>query len=225
MSEPTQRINTADFAGVRETHIEEQELVDLALNNLSGDDEQSIRGHLNTCPTCRERLKALHLEDGMGATKVRDPMVGQTLGEYRVEAALARGGAEPERKPSADGQILVCDTVPPAELAQLAETGLRGLICTASSPYSHTAILARGLRLPFACVAPGTDETPRNGESPRGLVARLVEIPMGAVVRIGVGQPELFRRGAHQHDRGPADDLDGGNLGQFADSWIVGHAC
>jgi phosphotransferase system enzyme I (PtsI) len=69
----------------------------------------------------------------------------------RVYAALARGGAEPERKPSAEGQILVCDTVPPAEIAQLAESGLRGLICTASSPYSHTAILARGLRLPFAC--------------------------------------------------------------------------
>ena len=69
----------------------------------------------------------------------------------RVYAALARGGAQPERKPSAEGQILVCDTVPPAELAQLAETGLRGLICTASSPYSHTAIFARGLRLPFAC--------------------------------------------------------------------------
>ena len=92
MSEPTQRINTADFAGVRETHIDEQELVDLALNNLSADDEDSVRGHLNTCPACRERLKALHLEDGMGATKVRDPMVGQMLGEYRVEAALARGG-------------------------------------------------------------------------------------------------------------------------------------
>ena len=69
----------------------------------------------------------------------------------RVYAALARGGAEPERKPSAEGQILVCDTVAPAELAQLAETGLRGLVCTASSPYSHTAIVARGLRLPFAC--------------------------------------------------------------------------
>jgi phosphotransferase system enzyme I (PtsI) len=69
----------------------------------------------------------------------------------RVYAALQRGGAEPERKASAEGQILVCDTVPPAELAQLADSGLRGLICTASSPYSHTAILARGLRLPFAC--------------------------------------------------------------------------
>ncbi|MBI2396186.1 MAG: phosphoenolpyruvate--protein phosphotransferase [Xanthomonadales bacterium] len=69
----------------------------------------------------------------------------------RVYAALARGGAEPERKPSAEGQILVCETVAPAELAQLAESGLRGLVCTASSPYSHTAIVARGLRLPFAC--------------------------------------------------------------------------
>lgn len=69
----------------------------------------------------------------------------------RVHAALARGGAEPERKHSAEGQILVCDTVPPAELGkQLADSGLRGLICTASSPYSHTAILA--LAAPALCL-------------------------------------------------------------------------
>ncbi len=69
----------------------------------------------------------------------------------RVYAALQRGGAEPARPASADGQILVCDTVAPAELAHLVDNGLRGLICTASSAYSHTAIVARGLRLPFAC--------------------------------------------------------------------------
>ena len=69
----------------------------------------------------------------------------------RVYAALQRGGAEPARTASAEGQILVCDTVAPAELAHLVDGGLRGLICTASSAYSHTAIVARGLRLPFAC--------------------------------------------------------------------------
>lgn len=67
----------------------------------------------------------------------------------RVFAALQRGGAEPERKSGASGEILVCETVAPADLAQLQEQGLLGVIATASSPYSHTAILARSYRMPM----------------------------------------------------------------------------
>ena len=73
----------------------------------------------------------------------------------RVFAALQRGGAEPERKGGASGEILVCETVAPADLAQLQEQGLLGIVATASSPYSHTAILARSYRLPMVCGVKG----------------------------------------------------------------------
>ena len=73
----------------------------------------------------------------------------------RVFAALQRGGAEPERKGGAGGEILVCETVAPADLAQLQEQGLLGIVATASSPYSHTAILARSYRMPMVCGVKG----------------------------------------------------------------------
>lgn len=71
----------------------------------------------------------------------------------RVFAALQRGGAEPERKPKAVDEILICETIAPADLAALVEQGLKGLVATASSPYSHTAILARSFGIPMVCGA------------------------------------------------------------------------
>lgn len=73
----------------------------------------------------------------------------------RVFATLQRGGAEPDRSARADDEILVCETLPPADLAQLHEQGLLGVIATASSPYSHTAILARSFRMPMICGVKG----------------------------------------------------------------------
>lgn len=61
----------------------------------------------------------------------------------------------------------------------------RRLLLASTSPYRR-ALLER-LRLPFACVAPGTDETPRNGESPRGLVARLSLAKAAAVAQRAPG--------------------------------------
>ncbi|MBK8283491.1 MAG: phosphoenolpyruvate--protein phosphotransferase [Ahniella sp.] len=71
----------------------------------------------------------------------------------RVFAALQRGGAEPERKLNAIDEILVCETIAPADLAALVDQGLKGLVATASSPYSHTAILARSFGIPMLCGA------------------------------------------------------------------------
>jgi len=71
----------------------------------------------------------------------------------RVFTALQRGGAEPERKLKAIDEILVCETIAPADLAALVEQGLKGVVATASSPYSHTAILARSFNIPMVCGA------------------------------------------------------------------------
>lgn len=68
----------------------------------------------------------------------------------RVQAALSRESSSEERKLAARvGEILVSDTVAPAELVPLAEHGVLGFVLTAGSTLSHSAILARSLRLPM----------------------------------------------------------------------------
>jgi phosphotransferase system enzyme I (PtsI) len=72
----------------------------------------------------------------------------------RVQAALARESSEEERKLAARvGEILVSDTVAPSELVPLAEHGVLGVVLTSGSPLSHSAILARSLRLPMIVAA------------------------------------------------------------------------
>jgi phosphotransferase system enzyme I (PtsI) len=65
----------------------------------------------------------------------------------RVYAALHRGHA-PQAMGVA-GEVLVTDTVAPAELAQLAERGVVAIVTAQGSPLSHSAILARSLHLPL----------------------------------------------------------------------------
>ncbi|MGH8123516.1 MAG: phosphoenolpyruvate--protein phosphotransferase [Rudaea sp.] len=68
----------------------------------------------------------------------------------RVQAALARDTTPAERQiASRVGSVLVSDNVAPAELAHLAESGVLGVIATNGSPLSHSAILARSMRLPM----------------------------------------------------------------------------
>lgn len=68
----------------------------------------------------------------------------------RVEGALNRESSVEERKlASRVGEILISDSVAPSELVQLAEHGVLGFVLTAGSTLSHSAILARSLRLPM----------------------------------------------------------------------------
>jgi len=72
----------------------------------------------------------------------------------RVQAALSRESSAEERKLAARvGEILVSDTVAPSELVPLAEHGVLGVVLTSGSPLSHSAILARSLRLPMIVAA------------------------------------------------------------------------
>jgi phosphotransferase system enzyme I (PtsI) len=68
----------------------------------------------------------------------------------RVQAMLARDTSAAERQiASRVGSILVSDTIAPAELAHLTEHGVLGVITTGGSALSHSAILARSMRLPM----------------------------------------------------------------------------
>ena len=68
----------------------------------------------------------------------------------RVVSALQRHTTPEERKLAARvGEILVADTIAPADMAQLAGNGLLGVVTSSGSAYSHSAILARSLGLPM----------------------------------------------------------------------------
>ena len=65
----------------------------------------------------------------------------------RVWAALHRSPAS--ETPGVSGEVLVTDSVAPAELSQLTERGVVAIITGAGSALSHSAILARSLHLPL----------------------------------------------------------------------------
>jgi len=68
----------------------------------------------------------------------------------RVQAVLARDTTPAERQiASRVGSVLVSDSIAPAELAHLTEHGVLGVITTGGSALSHSAILARSMRLPM----------------------------------------------------------------------------
>ncbi len=68
----------------------------------------------------------------------------------RVQTVLHRDTTPAERQiASRVGTILVGDAIAPAEVAHLTEAGVLGLVVTGGSALSHSAILARSLRLPM----------------------------------------------------------------------------
>ncbi len=83
----------------------------------------------------------------------------------RVQAALARQTPQEEKKLATRvGEILVTDSVAPGELAHLAGHGIRGVVSVSGSPYSHSAILARSMRLPMLVAVDGVLDDLRDGD-------------------------------------------------------------
>ncbi len=67
-----------------------------------------------------------------------------------VISALQRQTSPEERKLAARvGEILIADSIAPADMAQLVGNGLLGVVASSGSAYSHSAILARSLGLPM----------------------------------------------------------------------------
>ena len=96
----------------------------------------------------RERLSAAFAAMDDPYLRSRKEDVEQVTN--RVIAALQRQTSPEERKLAARvGEILVADSIAPADMAQLAGSGLLGVVANAGSAYSHSATLARSLGLPM----------------------------------------------------------------------------
>ncbi|MFC0678798.1 phosphoenolpyruvate--protein phosphotransferase [Lysobacter korlensis] len=92
----------------------------------------------------RDRIASVFeaMDDAYFRSRVED--IDQVIGRIRAALHLYEGDARGRA-----GDILVCENVAPAELAQLQAEGVLAVITTVGSPLSHTAILARSLHLPL----------------------------------------------------------------------------
>lgn len=96
----------------------------------------------------RDRLAAVFEAMDDPYLRSRKEDVDQVIN--RVISALQRQTSREERKLAARvGEILIADTIAPADMAHLAGSGLLGVVASSGSVYSHSAILARSLDLPM----------------------------------------------------------------------------
>lgn len=108
----------------------------------------------------RDRIASVFesMDDPYFRSRVED--IDQVIG--RIHAALHRQDANLQ---GAAGEILVAENVAPAELAQLQEQGVVGIITAAGSTLSHTAILARSLHLPLVVGAASAVQRINDGDA------------------------------------------------------------
>jgi phosphotransferase system enzyme I (PtsI) len=133
-----------DFIDAHSLLLDDEEL-------LRGLDELVSVGHYTASAALkmqRDRLAAVFDAMDDPYLKSRGEDIDQVIG--RVMTALQQQASLEERKLAARvGEIVVSDTVAPADLAHMAGHGLLGVIATAGSVYSHSAILARSFNLPM----------------------------------------------------------------------------
>jgi phosphotransferase system enzyme I (PtsI) len=114
---------------------------------LHGLDELIRTGHYSADYALRlQRNRIASVFDGMDDAYLRSRIddIDQVIG--RIHAALHRRTADLQ---GVAGEILVTDSVAPAELAQLQGQGVMAVVTTGGSALSHSAILARSLHLPL----------------------------------------------------------------------------
>ncbi|WP_133500300.1 phosphoenolpyruvate--protein phosphotransferase [Cognatilysobacter terrigena] len=108
----------------------------------------------------RDRLAAVFeaMDDPYFKSRVED--IDQVIG--RVHAALHRRDCELR---GFAGEVLVAESVAPAEMAQLQAQGVIGLVTTGGSPLGHTAILARSLHMPLVVECSGALDRINDGDA------------------------------------------------------------
>ena len=133
-----------DFIDAHSLLLDDEEL-------LRGLDELISVGHYTASAALkmqRDRLAAVFDAMNDPYLKSRGEDIDQVIG--RVMSALFQHSSREERKLAARvGEIIVSDTVAPADMASLAGQGMLGVVASAGSVYSHSAILARSFNLPM----------------------------------------------------------------------------
>ena len=129
----------------------------------------------------------------------------------RLADAL-RGGPGP--RSGEEAGILVAEDLSPADVMELATDSILGILTAEGGPTSHTAILARSLRVPALVGVTGLPETARDGETAivDGLSGRVLLTPDAADLanyQERKAAYESFERQARAAAVHPAESRDG----------------
>lgn len=166
----------------------------------------------------RDRLAAVFsaMQDPYLQSRCED--LDHVLG--RVLDALHR---RPEQRRGMAGEILFCDAVAPAELAQLKAEGVVAVVSAAGSPLSHAAILARSLHMPLVLGAQALVGRINDGDAliVDGGTGEIIREPTGADLRRYRARLREFKRAGEQRPRlrsKPTRTLDGVEIGLYANA-------
>lgn len=166
----------------------------------------------------RDRIASVFeaMDDAYFRSRVED--IDQVIGRVRI--ALHR---QDTAMPGRAGDILVCESVAPAELAQLQAQGVMAIVATSGSPLSHSAILARSLHLPFVVGAAHALQRVNDGDvlSVDGATGTVVRDPDADDLRdyrARMREQVRERRQLNRLRREPTRTLDGVDIKLFANA-------
>ena len=166
----------------------------------------------------RDRIAAVFegMDDDYLRSRIDD--IDQVIG--RLNAALHRRHAELH---GVSGEILVSDNIAPAELAQLQAQGVVGVVTSAGSPLSHSAILARSLHLPLVVGAAQVLQKINDGDvlvidGGTGLVVREPDAADLRAHRQRVAEARRERKQLNRLRREPSRTRDGVDIKLWANA-------
>ena len=166
----------------------------------------------------RDRLAGVFADMDDAYLRSRMDDIDQVVG--RIHAALHRCDAGME---GVAGEILVTDTIAPAEMAQLQSQGVMAVVTSGGSALSHSAILARSLHLPMVVGVPQLLQHVNDGDvlSVDGDSGLVVIEPNAADLRAYKARKReqaRERRQLHRLRREPSRTTDGVDIKLWANA-------
>ena len=168
----------------------------------------------------RQRDRIAHVFLGMDDAYLRSRIddIDQVIG--RIHAALHQRDAELK---GIAGDILVTDTIAPAEVAQLQAQGVLAVVITTGSALSHSAILARSLHLPLVVGATLALQSLNDGDVivVDGATGTVIRDPDAADLKAHQQRVNAYKREYRQLNRlrrEPTRTLDGIDIKLWANA-------
>ena len=166
----------------------------------------------------RDRLASVFAEMDDAYLRSRMDDIDQVVG--RIHAALHRRDAD---LAGVAGEILVTDTVAPAEMAQLQSQGVMAVVTAAGSALSHSAILARSLHLPMVVGCAQVLQRVNDGDvlavdGGGGLVIVEPDAADLRAHRTRLREQARERRQLHRLRREPSRTVDGADIRLYANA-------
>jgi len=166
----------------------------------------------------RDRLAAVFsgMDDAYFRSRVED--IDHVIG--RVHAMLHKREADLR---GVAGEILVTDTIAPAELSKLQAQGVLAVVTAGGSALSHSAILARSLHLPLVVGAPLALQQVNDGDVlvVDGTSGEIIVEPSAGdlrAYRARLREEKRERKQLHRLRREPSRTLDGVDIRLFANA-------